>query len=79
VAQVHHYPQDEPVVYQITVRGSLDPAWSGWFDGCTIDCRPSGETTITGVVVDQPALHGLLKRVRDLGLTLLLVRRLDAP
>jgi hypothetical protein len=64
-----------PADYQIRVQGILDPHWSAVFDGLTITHDANGETVIAGQVVDQPALYGLLSRVRDLGLTLLIVAR----
>jgi hypothetical protein len=61
----------EPAVYQITVKGQLSADWGAWFDGMTITQDATGATLITGPVADQAALHGLLRKVRDLGLTLL--------
>ena len=74
----------EPMVYQIRVTGHLDREWSDWFDGLSITLEDNGETLLSGPVVDQAALHGLLRKVRDLGLPLLSVIRLqsdqaDAP
>jgi len=66
-----------PPLYQIKVKGHLDPRWSEWFDGLAITHKPNGETLLAGPVVDQAALHGLLSKVRDLGLTLLLVIRVE--
>ena len=66
---------DRPAVYQIRVKGSLDRKWSDWFDGFTITPLASEETWLTGPVADQAALHGLLAKVRDLGLPLLSVKR----
>ena len=63
--------------YEITVRGILDPRWSAWFDGLQLTSDAAGRTTISGPVADQAALHGLLTRIRDLGLTLLEVRCTD--
>jgi hypothetical protein len=60
--------------YEIRIEGQLDPRWEGWFDGMTISPR-AGETLISGPVSDQAALHGLLARLRDLGLPLLSVTR----
>ena len=63
--------------YEILVRGVLDACWSAWFDGLDVSGDPDGgTTTIAGPVVDQAALHGLLAKVRDLGLPLLEVRRI---
>ena len=73
---------DRPVVYQVRVQGELDRDWSSWFeDGPRISAvsitTQHGVSTVTGTVADQPALYGLLGRVRDLGLLLLSVSRLD--
>ncbi len=64
--------------YQIRVRGYLDHSWSEWFAGLTITGLPGGETLLAGELVDQAALHGVLARVRDLGLPLLGVQRVVA-
>ncbi len=74
----------QPVIYEIRLKGHLDHGWTDWFDGLTISLEDNGETLITGPVVDQSALYGLLKKVRDLGMPLLSVDRLkpdqaDAP
>jgi hypothetical protein len=63
--------------YAIHLRGRLDPTWSAWFHG--LDIRPIGtsETILTGHLVDQAALHGVLEHIRDLNLELLNLRRLD--
>jgi hypothetical protein len=65
------------VHYEIRVNGVLDGGWSAWFDGLQVTSDERGQTTIAGPVVDQAALHGLLAKVRDLGLELLSVRRTD--
>jgi hypothetical protein len=65
--------QDGPVVYQIRIKGHLDQGWSDWFEGLTIASDDNGDTLVSGPVVDQAALHGLLKKVRDLGMPLLSV------
>ena len=57
--------------YRIKVKGSLDTEWSEWFDGLTVAAQPNGETVLTGLVPDEAALHGLLGKIRDLGLPLL--------
>ena len=63
--------------YEILVQGVLDGGWSAWFDGLHVSGDPDrGTSTIAGPVVDQAALHGLLAKVRDLGLPLLEVRRI---
>src|SRR5688572_29166653 len=63
----------EPVVYQIRIKGHLDRRWTDWFEGLTITLEGNGDTLLTGPVADQATLHGLLRRVRDLGLPLLSV------
>lgn len=62
-----------PDIYQIRVKGHLDSHWSAWFDGMTITNQPDGEAVLTGPLVDQAALHGLLIKIRGLGLPLLAV------
>jgi hypothetical protein len=69
---------EPPVQYEIRVKAVLDARWSAWFDGLQVSSSDRAETTITGRVADQAALHGLLAKVRDLGLELLEVRRTDA-
>ncbi len=64
---------DQPFVYQIRIKGHLDPRWTEWFGGLTITLEEDGDTLLTGPVVDQAALHGLLKKVRDLGMPLISV------
>ncbi len=66
-----------PAVYQIRIEGHLGPAWTGWFAGMSIALEDNGDTLLTGAVVDQAALHGVLKRVRDLGVPLVSVNRLE--
>ena len=61
----------EPFVYQLRVKGQLGKQWGAWFGGMTVTPTANGETLITGLIADQAALHGLLRKVRDLGLTLL--------
>ena len=61
--------------YEIRLQGRLDPRWATWFDGMTLTNRSDGTTVIHGLVADQAALHGLLQRLRDLGLPLLSVDR----
>ena len=63
--------------YEIRLQGHLDPRWSAWFDGLTLSREADGTTVIHGAVADQAALHGLLQRVRDIGLPLLSVTRID--
>jgi len=62
-----------PIVYQIRVKGHLGSQWTDWFGGLTVTLEDNGETLLTGPVVDQAALHGLLKKVRDLGMPLISV------
>ena len=70
-------PDESPTYYEIRVAGVLDARWSSWFDGLEVTSDESGATTIAGPVVDQAALHGLLAKVRDLGLRLLSVRPIE--
>ncbi|HXL38117.1 MAG TPA: hypothetical protein VN954_13065 [Ktedonobacteraceae bacterium] len=63
----------QPMVYQIRVKGHLGRQWTDWFGGLTIKREDNGETLLTGPVVDQAALHGVLKKVRDVGMPLLSV------
>src|SRR5437763_829242 len=62
-----------PTMYQIRIKGHLGSQWTDWFGGLTITLVDNGDTLLTGTVVDQAALHGLLKRVRDLGMPLISV------
>ena len=64
--------------YAIRVQGHLDARWSEWLDGMTITHEEGGESLLEGVIVDQPALHGLLNKLRDLCLPVLSVQRLGA-
>ena len=68
----------EPVAYQIRIRGHLGRQWNDWFGGLAIELDPNGDTLLTGRVVDQAALHGLLRKVRDLGITLVSVSPVGA-
>ncbi|HEY84182.1 MAG TPA: hypothetical protein G4N96_03585 [Chloroflexi bacterium] len=63
------------MVYQIRLKGHLGRQWTDWFEVLTITLEENGETLLTGPVVDQAALHGLLRKVRDLGMPLLSVNR----
>jgi hypothetical protein len=62
---------------EIRVKGELESSWSAWFDGLQVVSDGVGQTTISGPIADQAALHGLLTKVRDLGLELLSVRQID--
>ncbi len=73
-----HSKLGQPKIYQIRIMGHLGPQWSDWFEGMTITPQDNGDTCVTGPVIDQSALHGLLRKVRDLGLPLLSIMRSDA-
>lgn len=66
---------DDAAVYQIRITGHLGSEWTEWFGGLTITLEDNGETLLTGPVVDQAALYGLLRKVRDLGMPLISIRR----
>jgi hypothetical protein len=66
-----------PMIYQIRIEGHLGCEWAGWFGDLTITLADNGETLLTGPVIDQAALYGLLKKVRDLGMPLLSVIRVE--
>jgi hypothetical protein len=68
---------DHPRVYQIRLKGHLDYHWTDWFEGLTITLEEGGDTLLTGPVIDQAALYGLLKKVRDLGMSLISVCPLE--
>jgi hypothetical protein len=68
---------DSPTRWELRVNGVLDSGWSAWFDNLQVTSDSRGQTTIAGPVADQAALHGLLTKIRDLGLELLEVRRTD--
>ena len=65
------------MVYQIRIKGHLGPQWTGWFEGLTITLEENGNTLLTGTVIDQAALHGCLKKVRDLSMPLLSVNSIE--
>lgn len=69
---------DLPTVYQIRIKGHLDYPWSDWFENLTIMLEEQGETILTGPIVDQAALFGLLKKVRDMGMPLVSVNRVES-
>ena len=66
-----------PTSYQIRIKGHLSSQWSGWFEGLQITLEENGVTQLTGPVLDDAALHGLLKKVRDLGMPLISVNRVE--
>jgi len=68
---------DQVEIYRLRVKGTLDAQWSDWFAGLSVVPQANGETLLTGPVRDQAALHGLLARIRDLGLPLLAVERVE--
>jgi hypothetical protein len=67
----------QPAVYQIRIQGHLSHHWAEWFDGMAISLEGNSDTLLTGSVIDQAALHGLLRKVRDLGMPLLSVTQVD--
>ena len=67
----------EPGLYEIRVKGHLNEKWAAWFEGLTITLQDNGDTLLTGPVVDQAALHGVLKKVRDLGLPLISINQVQ--
>lgn len=76
----HGLPGDHyPTGYAIRVDGHLDPRWAAWFDGMTLSTEGDGTTVIHGPVPDQAALHGLLQRIRDLGVRLVSVAPIATP
>jgi hypothetical protein len=68
---------NQPIVYQIRLEGHLDCQWTDWFSGLTITLEQNGDTLLTGPIIDQAALFGLLKKVRDLGLPLISLNRIE--
>lgn len=68
---------DQPRVYQIRVKNHLDSSWTDWFEGMTVTLEENGDTLLIGPVADQAALYGLLKKVRDLGMPLVSVNRVE--
>lgn len=74
----NHQPTTEPLLYQIRIKGHLDAQWTDWFAGLSVSLEENGDTLLTGPVADQAALHGLFKKIRDLGLPLISVVCVDA-
>jgi hypothetical protein len=70
-------PNDNPPWYEIRVQGHLDTRWSAWLDGLSLTPESNGTTLIHGPIIDQAALHGLLQKLRDTGLPLVAVTRVD--
>ena len=68
---------DQPVVYQIRLKGQLDARWTDWFGGMAVALTEDGDTLLTGPVADQAALHGLLRKVRDVGIPLVSVNEIQ--
>jgi hypothetical protein len=79
MSEAHNSTQDHHQTghYQLRIKGHLDEQWADWFESLTITLEEDGDTLITGPVVDQAALHGLLKKVRDLGMPLVSVFRIE--
>ncbi len=69
--------RDQPKLYEIRIKGHLDSRWADWFGSMTITLEDSGDTLLTGPVVDQAALHGLLRKVRDLGMALISIQTIN--
>lgn len=76
LTNIHSRP-DQPITYELRLRGHLDQQWQDWFDSASITLAENGETILICEVVDQAALHGLLRRVRDLGVQLIAVTRIE--
>lgn len=69
---------DQPLIYEVMLKGHLDDAWNDWFGGVTVTQKDDGTTLLRCQVIDQAALHGLLRQIRDLGLTLISVNRIES-
>ena len=69
--------QAQPTSYEIRVAGHLPPEWADWFEGLAITLEEDGDTVLTGPVIDQAALYGLLKKVRDLGMSLISISPIE--
>ena len=72
----HTSDSSQPAVYAIRIAGHLPPQWSDWFEGLAVTLEPDGTTLLSGPVIDQAAMYGLLKKVRDTGLTLIAVNQI---
>ena len=68
---------DRPTIYHIRVKGHLGPRWERWFEPLAIARQDNGDTLLAGPIIDQAALHGVLKRIRDLGLPLISIERIE--
>ena len=66
-----------PARYEVIIEGPLDPRWAAWFDDLALDVLPNGQVCLNGDLPDQPALHGVLERIRDLNLVIVSVRRTE--
>ena len=79
MSEKHALPEyhDESGLYEIRIKGHLNNRWADWFEGLTITVEEDGDTLLTGPVIDRAALHGLLKKVRDLGMPLVSVRPIE--
>lgn len=68
----------QPMVFRIRIKGHWNDLWTDWFEGMTISLEENGDTLLTGPVVDQATLYGLLRRVRDVGMPLVSVNRVES-
>jgi hypothetical protein len=69
--------RDQPKLYEIRIKGHVDGRWADWFGSMTITLEDNGDTLLTGPLVDQAALHGLLRKVRDSGMTLISIQTIN--
>lgn len=76
MSQDAHNP-DQPLVYEVRLKGHLDDGWNDWFGGVTVTQEEDGTTVLTCQVIDQAALHGLLRQIRDLGLPLISANQIE--
>lgn len=77
MAEAHTPNPDQPLMYQIRLKGYLDDRWTDWFGGVTITLEEDGNTLLTCHITDQAALHALLRQIRDLGMPLISVNRIE--